>query len=609
MAVPSTTDQLLDMVRASAIHPADRLTERLRAVADLPADPRRSAAILVRHGVLTEFQAKMLLAGRSRGFTLGPYVILDQLGKGGMGSVYLAEHRTLLRRVALKVLTPPRDAADERLAVERFLREARSAAALDHPNIVRLFDVGQQGGVNYLAMEYVEGTTLDVLMTRGGPMAPSRAVGYVAQAAAGLQHAHEKGFVHRDVKPSNLILAKDGTVKILDMGLARSFSPNDSLTESFDRGGAVIGTADYIAPEQALSASVIDARSDIYSLGATFFALVTGRPPFQGTTTQKLLQHQTAEPPPLAELDLTFPEGLSAVIARMLRKRPEDRYHSAAEVIAALQPWLPRGVGPKPAGGDAVTAVVGPRDTSGDLTSRDTRRIAAPAGQARRGGRSAVKWAAVGAGALALAAGVAVAIMAFTGRRTDTAPSSGADVGRAGPPVRKSESTGPVLFRIDPAAIPGFQVRYTGMTPESGSPPPLPAGVRAECWQPSTRGEFACESVDGAPALRLTNLSAVTATQYAIELETDCGCPLEPDQDYAVRVEYRTRGRPEGYVHVQTLKYVNVAGANLEPSEDGWKTVVLRFHRPADTQVRITVGVRIGGEDVGLDLRSLEVTR
>src|SRR5262249_7178412 len=163
---------------------------------------------------------------------------------------------------------------------------------------------------------------------------------YVAQAAAGLQHAFEKGFVHRDIKPANLMLARNGTIKILDMGLARSFDPNDKLTELLDQG-VILGTADFISPEQAINSPNVDIRSDIYSLGASFFALVTGRPPFEGNTTQKLLQHQMKEAPSLTAMDRTFPVGLAEVIATMMAKRPEWRYQTPADVIAALAPWVP----------------------------------------------------------------------------------------------------------------------------------------------------------------------------------------------------------------------------------------------------------------------------
>lgn len=326
-------------MRGSGLFGPAAVDKRLPEAADLPPDPIRAADILVRQGVLTRFQAKQLLAGRHRGFRLGSYVIQDLLGQGGMGAVYLAEHATLRRRVALKVLRPQKG-PDARVSVERFLREARAAAALDHPNIVRIHDVAQQSDVHYLAMEYVEGQTLDQILARGGAIAPSLAVGYIAQAAAGLQHAHEKGFVHRDIKPANLILSNDGTIKILDMGLARSLtSAADNLTEILDKG-AIVGTADYIAPEQAFGDVQVDIRADVYSLGATFFALVTGKPPFRGSTSQKLAQHQLKPAPDLASQDRTFPPDLAKVVNKMLAKKPDERYQTPAEVIAALAPWL-----------------------------------------------------------------------------------------------------------------------------------------------------------------------------------------------------------------------------------------------------------------------------
>ena len=341
MPTPTTTTDFIDLVRQSETVPPQQLAACLDDLGDQAGEPTQVARALVKRGLLTPFQAKLLLAGKFRGFKLGAYVIRDQIGEGGMGAVYLAEHAALRRRVALKVLTQA--AAVGKAAVERFLREARAAAALDHPNIVRIHDVDRRADLrlHYLVMEYVEGQTLEALIRAGGTVPCGRAVEFITQAAAGLQHAHEKGFVHRDIKPANLILAKDGTVKILDMGLARSFTADgDKLTEAFDRG-AILGTAEYIAPEQAMNNPGLDIRADIYSLGATFFALVAGRPPFQGTAAQLLVQHQMKEAPDLTTLDKTFPPGLAQVIAKMLAKKPEDRYQTPAEVIAALAPWAP----------------------------------------------------------------------------------------------------------------------------------------------------------------------------------------------------------------------------------------------------------------------------
>ncbi|QDU19134.1 serine/threonine-protein kinase [Urbifossiella limnaea] len=332
-AAPASTTDLLDLLRKSGV------AASVPAPGDLPAEPQKAAAALVKQGVITKFQAQQLLLGRHKGFRLGAYVVLEQLGRGGMGVVYLAEHLELRRKVAVKVLVVGKD-DDAKLAAERFYREARAAAALDHPNIVRIFDVCRHGDTPYLVMEYVEGESLQQVLDREGALPYASASDAVAQAAAGLQHAHEKGFVHRDIKPGNLMRDKTGVVKILDMGLARSASnSDDKLTERLD-AGAVVGTADFIAPEQALNSPNVDIRADIYSLGAAFYALVTGKPPFAGNTTQKLLQHQMAAPPSMSAIDATLPKGLAGVAAKMLAKKPADRFQTPGEVIAALAPWL-----------------------------------------------------------------------------------------------------------------------------------------------------------------------------------------------------------------------------------------------------------------------------
>jgi len=333
---PVSSSDLLDLLRRSGVLAADRL-QTLPSADTLPPDPAKAATVLVQKGFITRFQAAQLLAGRHKGFRIGQYVIQDLLGRGGMGAVYLAEHLDLHRKVAIKVLAPGRG-DDQKLAQERFLREARSAAALDHPNIVRIFDVARHNDAPYLVMEFVEGETLQQTIDRDGTVPFEMAAEYVAQAAAGLQHAHEKGFIHRDIKPGNLIRDRFGIVKILDMGLARSASERDKLTEKLDEG-AVVGTADFIAPEQAINSPTVDGRADIYSLGATLFTLVAGKAPFDGNTTQKLMQHQLKTPPTLRESNATLPKELSDVVAKMLEKNPTDRYQTAAEVIAALATW------------------------------------------------------------------------------------------------------------------------------------------------------------------------------------------------------------------------------------------------------------------------------
>ena len=333
---PESTAELLELLKKSNVLPPARLKALPDATA-LPADPKKGATVLVQRGFITKFQGTQLLAGRHKGFRIGPYAVLDMLGRGGMGTVYLGEHLELNRKVAIKVLTPMKGEGRQ-LAAERFLREGRAAAALDHPNIVRMFDVARYNDLPYLVMEYVEGETLQEVLDRDGSVPVGEAAECIAQAAIGLQHAHERGFIHRDIKPANLIRDRSGVVKVLDMGLARSGSDEDKLTEQLDQG-AVVGTADFISPEQAINSPHVDGRADIYSLGATLFTLLAGKTPFEGNTTQKLMQHQLKPAPALNALNAAIPVGLAKVVTRMLAKVPADRYQTGAEVAAALAPW------------------------------------------------------------------------------------------------------------------------------------------------------------------------------------------------------------------------------------------------------------------------------
>jgi tRNA A-37 threonylcarbamoyl transferase component Bud32 len=341
MPAPTTREQFLDLVRQSGLLAADELAQRVNdPAAPLPDGPREVAELFIREKLLTNFQAQRLLWGQFRGFLLGNYRVLDQIGAGGMGAVYLCEHRSLARRVAIKVLPP--DRCQDALTVERFYREARAVAALNHPNIVRAFDVDSVGNLHFLVMEYVEGRTLHELVHKHGPQDVGRAAGYVRQAALGLQHVHEAGLVHRDVKPGNLLRDKHGVIKLLDLGLARFFTANDEgLTRKFD-DKSILGTADYIAPEQAMNSHDVDIRADIYSLGATFYHLLTGRPPFEGgSVAQKLLWHQMRNPEPVRAVRPEVPEELAAVLDRMMLKNPDRRFQTPAEVAAALAPWVP----------------------------------------------------------------------------------------------------------------------------------------------------------------------------------------------------------------------------------------------------------------------------
>ncbi|MBY0229238.1 MAG: serine/threonine protein kinase [Gemmataceae bacterium] len=302
---------------------------------------------MIAEGLLTRFQAKLLLEGKHKGFFLGPYKVLKPIGKGGMGVVYLAEHGELGRKVAVKVLASER--VTEPGAIERFRREARAAGALDHPNIVRAHDICTVGKTHFLVMEHIDGRSLEQILRAKGRLPWHVAAGYIAQAALALQHAHERGLVHRDIKPANLLVDKAGVVKMLDLGLARFYEDrDDNLTERLG-GRAIIGTPDYISPEQVLGQ--LDIRSDIYSLGGTLYALIEGRPPFPGGDVRsKFVAHQLHVPTPLHQRDPSVPQGLSEAVMRMLAKRPADRPQTPAEVIDLLMPWTkpPRKPPPRP---------------------------------------------------------------------------------------------------------------------------------------------------------------------------------------------------------------------------------------------------------------------
>jgi serine/threonine protein kinase len=340
MPAPTTIDDFLDLVRRSGLVDRARLDshiQQLRAAGPLPTEPRELAERLIEDGWLTYFQAEQFMMGKYRGFTIGKYDVLERLGVGGTGIVYLCEHRFMRRRAAIKVLAT--HMAENPLVLERFYREAQAVAALDHPNIVRAHDIDQDGPLHFLVMEYVEGTNLDRLIRKLGALEIPRACEFIRQAALGLQHAHEAGLVHRDIKPGNLLLDRQGVIKILDLGLARFF---DEKTEiSATKYAELLGTADYLSPEQAINGDQAGTHSDIYSLGATFHYLLVGKPPFEaGSLAQKLICHQLRPPQLVCELRPEVPMDLAMVIKTMMAKEPQDRYPTAAAVLEALAPWV-----------------------------------------------------------------------------------------------------------------------------------------------------------------------------------------------------------------------------------------------------------------------------
>jgi tetratricopeptide (TPR) repeat protein len=265
------------------------------------------------------------------------YRVLRLLGSGGMGTVYCAEHRVLQRPVALKVINP--ELLADAAAVERFMREARAAACLNHPNVVAVHDAETAGEGHFLVMEFVAGTDLAQVVRREGPLPVGRACDYIRQAAAGLQHAHEHGMVHRDITPRNLMVADEGQIKVLDFGLAQFVREARSRDPS-GAPAALLGSVDFMAPEQAVDPQSADVRADVYGLGCTLWFLLTGRAPFPAATLREKLEAHARQPPPAVEsLRGDVPAELSQVIGRMLAKSPADRYQTPREVAAALAPF------------------------------------------------------------------------------------------------------------------------------------------------------------------------------------------------------------------------------------------------------------------------------
>ncbi len=300
---------------------------------------------LVKHDVLTRFQASRLLEGRARGFRIATYAVQDVLGAGGMGWVYIAQDVNTEQQYALKMLTQRHETDAGMIA--RFKLEARAGLMMNHPNIVRTIKMerttGVYGDVYYVVMDFVEGVSLEEMVALHGPIGWLQACDFMCQAAAGLQHAHEKGLVHRDVKPSNFLVDHDGRLQILDFGLSLIDKDEDEFSLAMIFGHDCLGTADYIAPEQTLDSFNVDARADVYSLGCTLYFMLSGRVPFPvKVTAEKLNSHRTKKPDSIRELVPNLPAEVATVVEQMMRRKPEQRYQSANEVLEALSPFAHR---------------------------------------------------------------------------------------------------------------------------------------------------------------------------------------------------------------------------------------------------------------------------
>lgn len=343
------TEDLIYGLRDARLWSEDQVARAIGRVTGIQ-DANVLAEALKECGPLTSYQIRKIRHGRIVDLTLGPFVIQEKIGEGGMGKVYKAVSSKLGKTVALKVVRS--HLMSNKTVLRRYKREAAAAAALDHPNIVTLLDADEYDGRYYLAMEFVDGSDLSRLVKENGPLPPQEAAEYIRQSALGLQHAHDRGLIHRDIKPSNLLVSGDralpGTdgqshLKILDMGLVRSIMDSDDVSRTeLTRDGTVVGTPDYMAPEQAKNSSKVDAKADLYSLGATLYYLLRGQAPFpDGSPIDKLLRHQLDQPPDLRQFRKDLPAGLVAIVTKLMKKNPDERFASANDLAIAIQPFTP----------------------------------------------------------------------------------------------------------------------------------------------------------------------------------------------------------------------------------------------------------------------------
>jgi hypothetical protein len=294
---------------------------------------------LMLQGLLTKFQSDWILKGEFEEFNVGEFRVVDILGTGGMGWLYVAINESTGEKAAVKVISKHMD--NDYLT--RFKLEARAGLMLNHPNLVRTLKLGETDEILYTAMELVEGISMQELIARQGTIPWPQACSLVAQAAAGLQHAHEKGLIHRDIKPGNLLVKKNGTVKVLDFGLALMEQDEDEFMLTMISGQGCVGTADYIAPEQTLDSFNVGPQADVYSLGCTLYCALTGMVPFPGeSVSKKLRAHRQKSPRPVREIKPEIPIAVEEVVARMMARDVKDRYKTAAEVLTALQPHARR---------------------------------------------------------------------------------------------------------------------------------------------------------------------------------------------------------------------------------------------------------------------------
>lgn len=344
MPKPPDIETFLNLLRESHLLSADEV-RTLIAQHELEnaGSPKEAAQRLVTAKVLTRYQGERLLSGRTRGFYIDRYKILEVLGFGGMGSLYLAEDKETQAPVALKVLNEK--CRNDAGMMTRLKLEATAGARLKHPHVVRTINYEETGAACYIAMEFVKGISLlELVLLKQKSLPTPQVCDVISQAARGLQVAHKAEIIHRDLKPENLIIDSDGYVKVLDFGLALlKDHPEAEFSLSMIFGHGCVGTPEYIAPEQSKDGQSADARTDIYSLGCTMYFLLTGKLPFPtGTASQKIQAHREQTPRPISEIAPKVPAEVVAIVEKMMAKQPDDRFQTMTEVSAALQPFAKR---------------------------------------------------------------------------------------------------------------------------------------------------------------------------------------------------------------------------------------------------------------------------
>ncbi len=382
--MPLSLNDFLERLRRSRLIREDRLQALCDSLEGQSTTAEQLARELVRTETLTEYQAKRVYKGKTDLLSIGDYQILEQIGFGGMGQVFKAWHAPMARVVALKLL--PEDSFESPQAVRRFRREVQASARLDHPNIVSAQNAGEVDGRQYFVMQYIEGDNLAERVVAKGPLDVSAAIDCVLQAARGLQHAHERGVIHRDIKPGNLLFGDDGVLRILDLGLARFRQGSEPLKMASDSAsdftrltlpGQMLGTVEFASPEQAKDTREAGETSDIYSLGCTLYYLLVGSPPFEGDgIVAVLLAHASAPIPSIRSHRADAPAELDEILAKMMAKEPDDRFQTPAELIAALSPIVGEAAAPPSVGNPRVSpeskTVANGAKTSCEPSGRDT---------------------------------------------------------------------------------------------------------------------------------------------------------------------------------------------------------------------------------------------